>query len=188
MIHSYYLKGSKNECTIGEVQEKFSEERQSIIPVGSNGFIILRDRIVAKNALVWMAACSMKTRYRLGLIIPIACSEVLLLAVSKSQYSKFDPYLFNTTGLYTHTKEKLFAQWGYTVDDAKWLQAEMERQALEKYLAGDYTLGKLNKDGQRISIRIEIPRKTGEGTVSFISGWMVYPNGHVQLTTPYGGK
>ncbi len=119
---------------------------------------------------------------------PIGYSEVLLLAAAKSQYSKFDPYLFNTTGLYTHTKEKLFAQWGYTVDDAKWLQAEMERQALEKYLAGDYTLGKLNKDGQRISIRIEIPRRTGDGTVSFISGWMVYPNGHIQLTTPYGGK
>jgi len=64
----------------------------------------------------------------------------------------------------------------------------MERQALEKYLAGDYMLGKLNKDGQRIIIRIEIPRRTGDGTVSFISGWMVYPNGHIQLTTPYGGK
>lgn len=64
----------------------------------------------------------------------------------------------------------------------------MERQALEKYLAGEYTLGKRNKDGQRISIRIEIPKKTGEGSVSFISGWMVYPNGHIQLTTPYGGK
>ena len=113
---------------------------------------------------------------------------VMMNATAKSDYSKFDPYLFNTTGLYTHTKGKLFAQWGYTVDDAKWLQAEMERQALEKYLAGDYTLGKLNKDGQRISIRIEIPRRTGDGTVSFISGWMVYPNGHIQLTTPYGGK
>jgi hypothetical protein len=113
---------------------------------------------------------------------------VLESAAAKSQYSKFVPYLFNTTGIYTHTKEKLFAQWGYTVEDAKWLQVEMERQALEKYLSGEYTLGKLNDKGQRISIRIEIPRKTGEGTVSFESGWMVYPNGLIQLTTPYGGK
>ena len=115
-------------------------------------------------------------------------SVVLLIATAQSDYSKFDPYLFNTSGLYTHTKEKLFAQWGYTVDDARWLQSEMERQVREKYLAGEYSLGKLNKDGQRISIRIEIPRKIGEGTVSFVSGWMVYPNGHIQLTTPYGGK
>lgn len=35
---------------------------------------------------------------------------VRMNAVAKSDYSKFDPYLFNTSGLYTHTKEKLFAQ------------------------------------------------------------------------------
>lgn len=47
---------------------------------------------------------------------------------------------------------------------------------------------KSNDEWQRISIRIEIPRKTGEGTVSFESGWMVYPNGLIQLSTQYGGK
>ena len=31
-------------------------------------------------------------------------------------------------------------------------------------------------------------RKNGEGTVSFITGWMVKPNGHIHLNTPYGGK
>ena len=119
---------------------------------------------------------------------PIGYAEVLTDATTYSEYSKFDPYLFNTPGTYTHTKEKLFAQWGYTVDDARWLQAEIERQALEKYRSGEYTLGKLNKDGQRISIRIEIPRKDGSGIVSFLTGWMVYPNGSLRLTTPYGGK
>ncbi len=82
--------------------------------------------------------------------------DVLRLTSIQSDYSKFDPYLFNTHGGYTHRKEILFAQWGYTVADAWWLQVEMERQTKEKYLAGDYALGKLNKDGQRISIRIEI--------------------------------
>ena len=47
---------------------------------------------------------------------------------------------------------------------------------------------KRSKDGQRISIRIELPRRDQEGTVSFETGWMVYLNGHIQLTTPYGGK
>ena len=55
-----------------------------------------------------------------------------------SDYGKFDPYLFNTTGLQTHNKEKLFKEWGYTVDDARWLQAEIERQGRERYLSGQY--------------------------------------------------
>ena len=119
---------------------------------------------------------------------PIDYTVVLMDAAAHSDYSKFDPYLFNTTGMYPHTKEKLFAQWGYTVDDARWLQAEIEKQALEKYVAGDYQLGKLNDKGQRISIRVTIPRRDNGENVSFITGWMVYPDGRIQLTTPYGGK
>lgn len=57
-------------------------------------------------------------------------------ASAYSDYSKFDPYLFNTTGVYKHNKEKLFKEWGYTVDDARWLQAEMERQARENTFLG----------------------------------------------------
>ena len=109
-------------------------------------------------------------------------------ATTYSDYSKFDPYLFDPDNVYQHGKNRVFESWGYTVADARWLQAEIEKQALEKYLAGDYTLGKLNKDGQRISIRIEIPRKDSGRMVSFLSGWMVYPNGLLRLTTPYGGK
>lgn len=105
-----------------------------------------------------------------------------------SDYGKFDPYLFNTDGFYTHGKEKLFKEWGYTVDDAAWLQTEIERQAQDKYISGDYTLGKLDKNGQRISIRITIPGKDAAGSLSFVTGWMAYPNGRLQLTTPYGGK
>lgn len=53
---------------------------------------------------------------------------------------------------------------------------------------GDYEIGSLDEYGQRISIRVEIPRKDQEGIVSFITGWMVRPDGHIQLATPYGGK
>lgn len=105
-----------------------------------------------------------------------------------SDYGKFDPYLFNTTGLQTHNKEKLFKEWGYTVDDARWLQAEIERQGRERYLSGQYELGKLNMFGQRINIRVTIPRKDGFGDISFVTGWMVKPNGQIKLNTPYGGK
>ena len=119
---------------------------------------------------------------------PIDYAFVLANAAAHSDYSKFDPYLFNTTGTYTHNKEKLFNEWGYSVDDAYWLQAEFERQAQEKYLSGNYVLGKLNRFGQRIDIEIEVPRRDKVGTVTFVSGWMVEPNGKLKLNTPYGGK
>lgn len=109
-------------------------------------------------------------------------------AAAKSAYSKFDPYLFDPQGTYKHKKNKLFESWGYTVEDSPWLQAEMEQQALYKYVSGQYSLGKLDSNGQRISIRMELERKNGSGTVSFESGWMVYPDGRIQLNTPYGGK
>ena len=54
-------------------------------------------------------------------------------------------------------------------------------------MSGEYKLGKLNDKGQRISIRVEIPRKNKQEKVSFVTGWMVYPNGRIQMTTPYGG-
>ena len=74
------------------------------------------------------------------------------------------------------------------MDDASWLQKEIERQARDKYISGEYQLGKLNIQGQRISIRITIPRRDNGEDASFITGWMVYPNGQLRLTTPYGGK
>ncbi len=118
----------------------------------------------------------------------IPYSDVLTKCSSNSAYSKFDPYLFNPEGKYPHNKEKLFNSWGHTISDAKWLQAEIEKQGLEKYINGEYTLGKLDYNGQRISIRVEIPRKDQSGNVSFVTGWKVYPNGRIQLATPYGGK
>lgn len=116
-------------------------------------------------------------------------SDMLLkYAVAKSDYGKFDPYLFNTNNKYNHNKELLFKSWGYTALDAKWLQTEIEKQGLQKYISGNYSLGNLNEQGQRISIKIEIPRKDNGENVSFVTGWMVYPYGQIQLTTPYGGK
>ncbi|MCI8423767.1 MAG: hypothetical protein HFF50_09625 [Lawsonibacter sp.] len=64
---------------------------------------------------------------------PVDYAVVSLSISADSDYGKFDPYLFNTQGKYPHTKEKLFASWGYIVMDVQWFQAEMERQAMEKY-------------------------------------------------------
>ncbi len=119
---------------------------------------------------------------------PTENSEVLSCAETYSDYGKFDPYLFDSAGSYGHGKNKAFESWGYSVSDSPWLQKEFEKQALEKYLSGNYTLGVLDGNGQRISIRVTIPRKNGVGDVSFITGWMIRPGGKLKLTTPYGGK
>lgn len=105
-----------------------------------------------------------------------------------SVFSKYDPYLFNRDNAYSHQKQILFEEWGYTIEDAKWLKNEIEKQCLENYRNGNYQLGRLNEQGQRISIRVEIPNKTHGGMVSFITGWMIRPNGQITLNTPYGGK
>ena len=115
-------------------------------------------------------------------------SIVLENANAHGDYSKFDPYLFNTSGTYKHGKDKLFAQWGYTLNDAQWLKTEIERQAKEKYIQGEYIIGKLDFFGQRINITISIPKRNQEGVVSFVSGWMVNARGQLKLNTPYGGK
>ena len=119
---------------------------------------------------------------------PIGYAFILANAAANSNYTKFDPYLFDPENVYQHGKNKVFENWGYTVKDAKWLQEEIERQTREKYVSDEYTLGKLDIRGQRINIRVTIPRKDGSGDVSFITGWMVLPNGKLKLNTPYGGK
>ena len=119
---------------------------------------------------------------------PIPYAVVLMNTTSYSDYSKFDPYLFDPENTYRHGKNRAFESWGYSVSDSTWLKNQIEKQALEKYLSGDYTLGKLDRRGQRIDIRVTIPRKGKSGSVSFITGWMLMPNGKLKLNTPYGGK
>lgn len=119
---------------------------------------------------------------------PVDYAVVQISASTYSDYRKFDPYLFNTQNRHPHGKDKLFKQWGYTVEDASWLQKEFEKQAAKKYSLGEYELGVLNKYGQRINIRIEIPRQDRAGDISFITGWTVCPGGKLKLNTPYGGR
>lgn len=56
-------------------------------------------------------------------------------------------------------KYDLFSLWGYSIIDAEYLKNEYERQALEAYSNGNYTLGLLDKYGQRIDIVITLQKK-----------------------------
>ena len=118
----------------------------------------------------------------------IPFSRVLNEATSECVITKIDPYLFDPKGSYGHGKGKLFESWGYSVADAQWLQNELKTQGLDKYINGQYQLGLLNEQGQRIRIRVEIPRKDRAETVSFETGWLVEPMGHIRLVTPYADK
>ncbi len=115
-------------------------------------------------------------------------NDILTKSSCKCPYEKINPYLFDPENFYKHGKNAMLESWGYTVHDSTHLKEEIEKQGLEKYKNGNYTLGLLNEYGQRINIRVELPRKNGDGTVSFITGWMIKPNGLIQLNTPFGGK
>lgn len=107
-------------------------------------------------------------------------------AIAECSIDKFEKYIFDPIS--NLGKKDLFESWGYAKIDSQWLKQEFERQAKEKYESGNFTLSKSDDYGQRIDIEIELPRKDKIGTVKLISGWMVYPNGRIQLTTPYAGR
>lgn len=83
------------------------------------------------------------------------------------------------------SKKKIFNSNGYDIMDSEYVCKTIEDFALKKYVGGDFKLGKLDKHGQRITIQVELPGRTAQGkTFSFCTGWMVYPDGKIVLTTP----
>lgn len=99
---------------------------------------------------------------------------------------KFTGYIFSDKYI-NNGKNKLYQNWGFTIADSSLLKAEMEKQAFNVYLSGEYMLGEMNSFGQRIDIPITLNCKNGQ-RVTFKTGWMTYPNGKIILITPYGGK
>lgn len=90
---------------------------------------------------------------------------------------KFTEYVFSQN----IDKKTIFESWGYTIEDSDELKKEMETQAKKQYLMGNYILKGLDENGQRIAIQINL-----KGNM-FYSGWMIYPNGKLKNTTPFGG-
>lgn len=84
-------------------------------------------------------------------------------------------------------KSDLFKNLGYDIIDSQWLLEEYCRQAQQKYASGDFELNKLSKFGQQININITIPYKDGTGSGTCITGWMVCPNGKIELITAFSG-
>ncbi|MGN0781787.1 MAG: DUF6883 domain-containing protein [Christensenellales bacterium] len=99
---------------------------------------------------------------------------------------KFQNYIFDSVK--NNGKKALFEKYGYSIKDSQWLQEELCRQAQEKYAKGDFVLNKLDDYGQRINIEITLPNKNGNGSIVFMSGWMVCPNGTITNATPCRGE
>lgn len=109
-------------------------------------------------------------------------------AIAECDIDKFLKYIFNPDPVKNKGKKDLFESWGYDIMYSTWLQAEFIQQAQEKYAMGDYALGDLDLYGQKINIKIVLHRNDGKPSVSFTTGWMVYPKGKIRLVTPYGDK
>lgn len=110
----------------------------------------------------------------------IAYSKVRKRAKAECDIKKFTEYVFKNNKD-SKGKNKIFYDLGYTINDSKYLQREFCRQALEQYLLGNYKLKLLDRRGQRIAIPTTLNNET------FYSGWMLYPEGEIRNTTPFGG-
>ena len=76
----------------------------------------------------------------------------------------------------------------YDIIDSQYLKQEFIKQAKLAYSVEYYELGLLNDFGQRINIEITLKKKNTNEYATFVSGWIVYPDGKIILATPYGGK
>lgn len=117
----------------------------------------------------------------LQMLISKPVNEVVAICSIK----KFTDYIFSDKYI-NLGKNKLFSILGFSKDDSKYLKDTYERQAKEKYLKGEYVLGKLDNFGQRISITIDL-NSGSRSNLKFISGWLIHPLGKIVCTTPLGG-
>lgn len=100
---------------------------------------------------------------------------------------KFTEYIFSNKEKYiSNGKIRLFRDLGFTKEDSEYLKIEFDIQAKQKYLNGDYEIGKLDEYGQRISITITVNSATKKN-IKLVTGWMVHPLGKITCNTPLGG-
>lgn len=105
--------------------------------------------------------------------------------VANCDLRKFTDYVFGKKYA-SNGKIKLLLSLGFEKEDSLYLKQQLDLQAKEKYLNGEYELGNLNEYGQRINITIQLSSKT-KRNISLITGWLVHPLGKITCNTPLGG-
>jgi hypothetical protein len=110
----------------------------------------------------------------------VKSADVKTSAFAECDLRKFTEYIF-TDSKKSKGKLAIFESLGYNKNDSNILKEEYEKQALNEYLSGNYTLKDLDKNGQRLAIAISLKGKR------FFTGWMIEPEGKIRATTPFGG-
>lgn len=98
--------------------------------------------------------------------------------------NKINNYLFGENGL-KNGKRRLFESWGFTVKDSNYIKEEFEKAAKLEYMYGKYKLGKLDRWGQRIDLKIILMCPDNKYR-SITSGWLIHPLGYITCNTPVG--
>ncbi|MBQ9103523.1 MAG: hypothetical protein IJY57_00320 [Clostridia bacterium] len=98
--------------------------------------------------------------------------------------SKITKYLFQDK-----SKKELMKNMGYDISDADFIYKIIADNAKDKFLKGDYLLGVLNCNGQKVNIILELYGKKDKKNklYRFKTGWTAYPNGCLHNNTPFGG-
>lgn len=110
-----------------------------------------------------------------------------LNAIVDVPVEKFQDYIFKDGA--THGKNVIYEDLGYGKNDSEYLVNLYKKQAMKKYESGEYTLGKLDQYGQRITIEIEL-KGIGKSSdkISYLkSGWMIESDGSISLNIPFSG-
>lgn len=114
----------------------------------------------------------------------LSISKPTSQAVANCALEKFTGYVFGEK-YKDNGKIKLFKDLGFTVEDSEYLKSEFEKQAKQKYINGNYVLGRLNEYGQRITIDIKLKSPTKDDII-LRTGWMIRPLGYITCNTPLG--
>lgn len=109
------------------------------------------------------------------------------MVVCIAPVSKFRDYIFRPGA--THGKDHIFRSLGYDQEHSEELATLYEKQAALLYEAGDYSIGRLNEFGQRITIEIRLHGigSHADKTSWLLSGWMLQSDGSLTLNTPFAG-
>ncbi len=123
--------------------------------------------------------------------VSITSFSVLSLGVSRNLATvdtrKFSHYIFKEGA--DHGKDAVYRGLGFGREHSNKLASIYQHQANRKFASGNYTLGKLDKWGQRIDIEINlkgIGSSSGKSS-SLRSGWMIQNDGTIKLSTPFSG-
>jgi hypothetical protein len=115
-----------------------------------------------------------------------AIKTVSTVSKATAPVKKFSEYVFtpNSKG-----KDIVFKKLGYSEKDSAKLAEIWQKQANDKLIKGDYTLGVKDSWGQRITIEIKLEGiGAAKGKASFMkSGWMLQSDGTITLNTPFSG-